>query len=276
MSQSNAKQTFLLWFLAVFITLASVYYQRTTGPTRPVRGKVEIGEETIKYKLIRSHDVSGDAYIRIKSPDSTIVGMLEYKRLNSNDPWSTQLSSIELASYKANEITFHIPVQPAAGKVLYKVTLMDGLGKEYPLNEEPVIIRFKGAVPLYVLLPHILFMFISMLLGTRCAVDAIAKRDNAYSMALWTTILLFMGGLILGPIVQKFAFDAYWTGWPFGGDLTDNKTAFTFIFWIIALWRGKEQGKGTKWFVIAAVVQLAVYLIPHSMFGSELDYTNMQ
>jgi hypothetical protein len=271
MSQSTAKQTFLLWFLAIFITLASVAYQRMTGPTHPVRGKVEIGEETLKYKLIRTHDVTGDAVIQIKTADSTIAGMLEWRRLNSDDRWATQLSS-----YEAEGLTFHVPVQPAAGKVMYKVTLMDMHGKEYPLTEEPVIIRFKGAVPIFVLLPHILFMFISMLLGTRCALDAVTKRDNAYRIALWTTGLLFIGGLILGPIVQKFAFDAYWTGWPFGGDLTDNKTALTFIFWVIALWRGKEKGKGAKWFVIAAVVQLAVYLIPHSMFGSELDYTNME
>jgi hypothetical protein len=43
--------------------------------------------------------------------------------------------------------------------------------------------------------------------------------------------------------------------------------------WIVALWRGRDFNKGRKWFIIAAVLQLAVYLIPHSMFGSELDYT---
>jgi len=33
--------------------------------------------------------------------------------------------------------------------------------------------------------------------------------------------------------------------------------------------------KGRKWFIIAAVIQLLVFLIPHSMFGSELDYTRI-
>ena len=34
---------------------------------------------------------------------------------------------------------------------------------------------------------------------------------------------LGLGGMILGPIVQKYAFGAYWTGIPFGHDLTDAK-----------------------------------------------------
>jgi hypothetical protein len=41
--------------------------------------------------------------------------------------------------------------------------------------------------------------------------------------------------MILGPVVQKFAFGEYWTGFPFGTDLTDNKTLIAFIGWIIAL-----------------------------------------
>jgi len=38
----------------------------------------------------------------------------------------------------------------------------------------------------------------------------------------------------LGPLVQLNAFGDLWTGWPFGGDWTDNKTLFAFIFWVIA------------------------------------------
>ena len=40
---------------------------------------------------------------------------------------------------------------------------------------------------------------------------------------------LFLGGMLLGPIVQNFAFGDYWTGIPFGWDLTDNKTLLAAI-----------------------------------------------
>jgi hypothetical protein len=84
---------------------------------------------------------------------------------------------------------------------------------------------------------------------------------------------IFLGGLVFGPFVQKHAFGDYWTGWPFGTDLTDNKTAFAFIFWLIALYRLYRNRGERLWVIIASLVLLAVYMIPHSMLGSEIDHT---
>ena len=85
-----------------------------------------------------------------------------------------------------------------------------------------------------------------------------------------TLIFLIIGGFILGPVVQKFSFGAYWTGWPLGDDLTDNKTMFALFAFVLAWFlRNKSYG---KWLAIgAALVMMVVYLIPHSMNGSELD-----
>jgi hypothetical protein len=79
--------------------------------------------------------------------------------------------------------------------------------------------------------------------------------------------------MILGPVVQKFAFGEFWTGIPWGFDLTDNKTLIAMVAWGIALWKGR---KSKYWIIFAAVVLLAVYLIPHSMLGSELNYETME
>jgi hypothetical protein len=73
--------------------------------------------------------------------------------------------------------------------------------------------------------------------------------------------------------VQKYAFGAYWTGWPVGTDLTDNKTAVAFLLWVLAvykLWKDREK---RGWALVAAIVLLLIYLIPHSMMGSEIDHT---
>ena len=270
MSNSKKYQTIGLWLLTIFITLSSVIYQRMTGPTYPVRGKLAIAGEIIKYELLRSHETTSDAIMDFAVPDTAISGIFKWRRYKSHDEWTVDtLKTIN------NKLTVTIPKQPAAGKVMYQISLVDDSGKEYQLSEQPVVIRYKGAVPKYILLPHIFFMFIAMLLSTRTGLEAIAKRERAFQLTLWTTGLLFVGGLILGPIVQKFAFGAFWAGWPFGHDLTDNKTLVAFIFWGIALWRGKQTGKGRVWFIIAAVVQLLVYLVPHSVLGSEIDYTAM-
>ena len=47
------------------------------------------------------------------------------------------------------------------------------------------------------------------------------------------------------------------------------------IFWIVAVWRARNQAKGRIWIIIAAAALLLVYLIPHSVLGSELDYSEM-
>ena len=115
-------------------------------------------------------------------------------------------------------------------------------------------------------------MFFAMLFSSRAGIEAIAKGPNIKSYTFYTLIFLTIGGMLLGPVVQKFAFGEYWTGWPFGEDLTDNKTLFAFIGWLVAYILIRKDSKKGYWAIIAAVLLLAVYLIPHSMFGSELDY----
>ncbi len=271
MRQLSLGLKITLWLIAIVITLASVIYQKMTGPTYPVRTSVMLNGENVKYRFLRSHDTSGDAVMELNVPDSTYRAIYQYRRYRSHDAWTTDtLKAVD------NVIKVAIPKQPAAGKVMYKLSLLKSDGEIISLTEEPVVIRFKGSVPLFILIPHIFFMFFAMLISTRTGLEALANGKSAQRYAWWTFWLLLVGGMILGPLVQKFAFDAFWTGWPFGHDLTDNKTLLALIFWGIALWRHKKTGNGRKWFVIAAVVQFIVYLIPHSVLGSEIDYTKAQ
>jgi hypothetical protein len=91
-------------------------------------------------------------------------------------------------------------------------------------------------------------------------------------MAVWTLILFIAGGFVLGPLVQYFAFGELWTGIPFGWDLTDNKTLIALIFWILAVAMNKNKER-PLYTALAAIVLLLVFSIPHSLFGSELNYS---
>jgi di/tricarboxylate transporter len=124
-----------------------------------------------------------------------------------------------------------------------------------------------------VLIPHIIIIFLAMMFSMRAMFEAFIKGKNLVKYSMWTVILLTVGGMIFGPIVQKYAFDAYWTGWPFGGDLTDNKTLVSFVLWVVAYFMVRKNPKRRGWVIAAAIVLLLIYLIPHSMFGSEIDYT---
>ena len=88
-----------------------------------------------------------------------------------------------------------------------------------------------------------------------------------------TLILFAIGGIVLGPIVQYYAFGDFWTGIPFGWDLTDNKTLIALIFWILAVIMNRKKER-PLYTILAAVILLIVFSIPHSLFGSQLDYAS--
>jgi hypothetical protein len=164
-----------------------------------------------------------------------------------------------------------VPQQPAAGKIEYYFEITDSSGSKTYLKESPVVIRFKGGVPAAILIPHILFMFIAMLFSTLSGLLAAFKVSTYREFGLWTFGTLLIGGMILGPIVQLYAFGELWTGVPFGWDLTDNKLLIAFLFWLLAVVMNRKKGRPI-YTVIAAIMLLLVYSIPHSMFGSQLDY----
>lgn len=261
------SKSFFWWVFAFAFTLAIAYYQRVTGPTYPISGKIDIRTQALQYKLLTSNESHIPAEIIIKGNVSGITGVVEFKKLKINEAWQ-----VKEFRQQDDKLIVELPPQPPAGKLEYKVILNDG-EKKYSLTKKPVVIRFKGAVPIYVLIPHILIMFASMLYSTRTGIEGVTKGARIKSMTLITLLLLGIGGLILGPIVQKYAFGAFWTGWPFGHDLTDNKTFVAFVFWLIALLRLKKNTNNRKWVIVASIILLIVFLIPHSMFGSELDYS---
>jgi len=267
---SYIVKSILFWIFAVVFTLSIAVYQRMTGPTYPKKGSITIANKEVKFKLLRSQEntkdgVSCDAVIKIENKSKIFGGSILYKRYRTSEEW-TEIGMVQNGDY----IEASLPSQPAAGKLEYRVFLKYG-NENYALNIEPAVIRFTGEVPKYILLPHILFMFLAMLFSTRTGIEAIIKGKYAFNYALVTTITLFLGGIVLGPIVQKYAFGAYWTGWPLGKDLTDDKTAVAFIFWVIAVYMMYRNREKRSFAIVAMVVLLAIFMIPHSMFGSELD-----
>jgi hypothetical protein len=261
----------IFWIFAILITIFSAIYQRMTGPTYPIRGKIMLGDSQVKYKLARTHGGETDHPVSIQAADTLVTADLVYKRYKTDDTWQ-----ILQMTRDGDKLTALLPNQPPAGKLMYRVNVAKGIERVALTGNEPVIIRFKGAVPLYYLVPHVIIMFFAMLLSNKAGIQAIFSQDDAKKVVLLTTILLFLGGMLLGPIVQKFAFGEFWTGFPHGTDLTDNKTAFGMLAWIAALVAVFKSKSSRGWVIAAAIILLAVYLIPHSMFGSELDYSTMQ
>jgi hypothetical protein len=266
---NKTLKNWLIWIFAFIFTVIIAGYQRRTGPTYPMDVKKEIGQKVIMADLIRTYDGQDDARVILKIADTSIKGKIQFRRFKSYDNWTT----IPMAR-KGDSLIASLPHQDIAGKVMYHITLVKG-SEQVLLNEDPAVLRYKGHVPMYILLPHILIIFLAMLFSTITGLEAITKGKNTYLYTWITIITLFIGGLILGPIVQKFSFNVYWAGWPFGHDLTDNKSIVAFLFWLIALLVQYKNREKRFWPILASFVLLIVFLIPHSMLGSEIDYTKL-
>jgi len=277
-------KTFIFWFLAFVITISAAIYQRKTGPTYP--RKFEVTANSINYpiKLVRSLGLDEEPVVKLNINDPTLQAKIYYRRFLSNDDFQSadfKFISKPIHSFVMNKIFkmdkeegffAEVPKQPAAGKIEYYFEITDESGTKTYLKESPVVIRFKGGVPAYILIPHIIFMFIAMFFSNLSGLLAAFKVPTFKKYAFWTFTCLLIGGMILGPLVQLYAFGDLWTGIPFGWDLTDNKTLIAFVFWILAVWMNRKQNRPI-YIVVAAIVLLLIYSIPHSMFGSQLDYT---
>jgi hypothetical protein len=260
----------LFWTLAVGLTLVSAFTQRVTGPSYPVKGKAAVGGVEIAYRLPRSAETTADAELALNAPEP-IEGWLEWQRYKTADEWTRTALARE-----GDRLVGRLPRQPAAGKVSYRIVLTNGGETRSLAGEDATVLRFRDPVPGWLLFPHIAVMFAGMLLSTATGLAAIDKKRDPRRLVFWTLALLFLGGFVLGPLVQKFAFGVAWAGFPTGTDLTDTKTLVAFLVWLAA-WIAGRKGRAVRPLIVAAsLVTLAVFLIPHSLLGSEYNYSQMR
>jgi hypothetical protein len=155
----------------------------------------------------------------------------------------------------------------------------------------PFLLKYIGEVPLWVLGPHIAFLFVtvfSMAYAVFFAISAISGNDEGVKpMARWIgvgTLTTFLGGYPFGFLMNWYAFNVIWEGVPFGTDATDNKTQLLFVYSLFvtlaslgSLSKGKPgrnafSTRALGWWGLSAFgVLLAIYLVPHSIqFSREL------
>jgi len=263
-----------LWLTALGLMVAAAAWQRLTGPTHPRSVHVELAGRDLRFRLSRSAVSGQPLLVSVPAPDG-VKGLVRYRRFPTSEPFRDVPMRRE-----AGALVALLPTQPPAGKLEYALTLV-AAGRETRLPEDgPLVMRFRGDVPTGILVTHVVVMFLSMLIGVRAALAAALGRPEARRYAWVTLVGIGVGGLLLGPVVQSYAFGAFWTGWPFGEDLTDNKTLAMWLAWAVAVWvlsrRGATDRAARVVVAVAAVVMIAVYVVPHSLRGSQLDYGKLE
>lgn len=252
----------LLIIFSLILTLFFSIYQRITGPTHPVKVKLKFMEKEYNIKLIRSSNTGKDVQILLPIENNIIKADLFFKNLTQENGWEKR----EFERKKENLVST-LKSLPPAGKYLYYIKIyFQDVSLQIP--EKPISIRFKNKVPDLVLISHILIIFSGFLISIYTGLYSIAFGASK-KLTLITFILFLVGAGVLGPIVQYYAFGQFWTGFPLGKDLTDNKGLILVIFWGLAYFKIKN-GKGKEWILLAFFISVLVFFIPHSLWGSEL------
>ena len=244
----------LIWTCAAALTVALRLAKAQRAPPTPSAALSLSKDRTFATVWNVPSPDRATPPVRISAP--ALKGAVNFRPAGSNAAWTT----LEMVR-EADNLVAWLPHQPIAQKLEYRVMLRGAAGIVWL---KPVTIRFRGFVPPAILLPHILAMFLGFLFAARAGL-AVANHQEPRPFALAALVLLGFGGLILGPIVQKIGLGDYWTGWPFGPDLTDNKTLVAWLFWLPPLF--SRRG---RWVMLGAVVTFLVFAIPHSVLSGNV------
>jgi hypothetical protein len=258
-----------LWALAIAFTLVCAVFQRVTGPSHPVLGSLETASGAVHYKLPRSAISGQELRISLRHVPAGITAQLAWRPRG----WESDYTYVPLQR-DGDSLSVGIDSLPPGVKIEYNIVLATGQGSVSLPQGGDVVLRFRGDVPGWALLAHILVLVLAIAFGARTLLEAIFHGPGVRPLAWTAFACITLGGMLLGPLVQWYAFGAWWTGIPFGWDLTDNKTLFMLLCWIgvlIAVQRHREMTRGSRrMIIVGAVVMFIVYLIPHSMFGTEV------
>lgn len=271
----------LLWVLAVAATVVVFLFQDRTGPTKPLVGEFQTARGEVHYKFLRSETIGTDLQIMLIDPvPDGIQCSVKYRRYKSDDDWSTVYMRPGTFEFTRRGSTSSVEgwgvalpsLEERAGKYEYYVYVDDGIDQPVSVTgDTPVFARYKAHVPVWVLLLHIFVIFFSMTLALRTTLEAVV--DGAFKGLLAATILfLLLGAFVLGPLVQWYAFGVWWSGVPLGYDWTDNKVLLELFFWLIALYMNRGRRRNRASIYLAGAVTVLVFVIPHSLFGSEYNY----
>jgi hypothetical protein len=279
--QHPRRASALMWALTAACVVATYLWQDRTGPTSPVRGTVATAKGPVSFEFLRSTTIETPLEVMLVGPvPDGVTAFVRYRRYTSADPWADLPLKTGDFTYTRRGVTTKrtgmgasLPGLPErAGKYEYFVWIDDGSGKPFSVTgEKAVMARFKGGVPTPVLIVHVVVIFLSMAVAVRTTLAAVVGMP--FRRLMWATIAsLGLGGFVLGPIVQWYAFGVWWSGIPVGTDWTDNKVVVELAAWLLAAWANRGS-RTRRWpIVLAGIATLAVYLIPHSVFGSEFNY----
>lgn len=269
--------------VGIIVTILLLGVARRISTRRPRELAAELGDMRVEHVSVTEQVGSGCPAISLRIvPDETIESFILYTVVGEEGTRRVNMVHTGEGRWEA-----YLPVIEKGGRVLYALTIHGDEGGTVRLPGEEgsfLLVKYKGKVSPVVLTLHIIFMFGAfyfMIQSLWSAINILSTgkgKRSAVSNVRWVLVCTFIGGWPLGFILNYQAFGPIWEGFPFGYDITDNKTQLIFIFWLISLllvWgsfigKGEEKDLlGTRGFALAVllsyIVSLFLFIVPHSL-----------
>jgi len=192
-----------------------------------------------------------------------------------------------------NVFVASIPLHPKGIKAWYYLeAVRDGeegevkvtLPEKTSAHVKLVRLKFEGEVPACIVIPHVICIFSAIFFATLTLFSAVGLKKGkttlrkSVKLCAVTLLFLFIGFFPFGWAMNYFAFGVLWEAFPFGSDVTDNKSQIMFLFWLFTLFmvKGTFWGKGetknlvsgpgySKLVIVSFVVTVIMLAIPHSL-----------
>lgn len=271
---------------AVLLTVALFIQTRYYGPNREYTVENRCGDLVASHTAPRSHKGEGEAVLKVTvgPPGQSIAAFpLELQGKPAEEDakeaeWIYYpIQKRDKGSDNSPVLSFTIPSHPLATQFQYRFVIRGENEKPQIIlsqnDDKPMILKFVGNVPIWVLVPHIICMFLGitfLFLALFGAVALVRNRSDAGGtarLARWAWTFMFAGGVPFGIAMNWYAFHVLWEAVPFGDDITDNKTQVALVFWGLAsIVLTRRPGRHSGLFALAAgLLVVAMYLIPHSL-----------
>jgi len=131
---------------------------------------------------------------------------------------------------KGESYHYHLELHDSVGTLLARLP---------EIEAGQLTLLFLGQVPVWLLTAHLAFLFLGAMFAWLALFDAVWMRTakirlkKLYQKALTATFFLLVGGCITGAVVSHSIRGFFWSGWPFGNDLSQTLWALTVGYWIV-------------------------------------------
>lgn len=270
-------------FTGVILTLALFVLARRLSMNRPREIEVEEGGLRISHVTVLEQVGPGEPSVEL----TVSPGTGDNPRIQFKSKYSDGIEELPMTRSGDGVWTAKLPDLGKGRRLSYAflVTGPGGATIRLPARSgQFFLIKYKGEYSIPVVVLHVIFLFGAFFFMIQSMMGAVrilkSKEGKAPTVRMTRGVMLFtfVGGWPLGWILNYQRFGVMWEGFPFGYDITDNKTQLIFIFWMVTVLlvrgsffgRGEEKDvAGARGFALAVlisfVVSVALYILPHSL-----------